>query len=135
MGGFKRTRILVAFEADLDVVPGWGHQPVDWINLFTKETKLQSGYNTTATVLSVEVKDKPFIPGQGYVRPAFKDDLSRYYLVIGLIATSATGAAALFGIQGAIAVVSLAATAILATYGIQQMISAWKYLKQGKLIR
>jgi hypothetical protein len=51
----RKTEFTIKFTADLDGVPGWGHQPEDWIALATREFDRQTHYHTKAEVLSVEV--------------------------------------------------------------------------------
>jgi hypothetical protein len=55
---FKQAEITIKYTVDLDAVPGWGHEPEDWINLAKEPVLRQSHYNTSAEVVSVEVKPK-----------------------------------------------------------------------------
>lgn len=71
MAGFKRVRIVMVFEADLDAVPGWGHRPDSWIDLAKREFERQSHYNTTAETISITEMDKVFVEGTGWVNPEF----------------------------------------------------------------
>ena len=50
----KRTKITLTFEVDLDMVPGWGRDPDDWVAYLERHAMLQKHYNPTFTVLSVE---------------------------------------------------------------------------------
>jgi hypothetical protein len=51
----KRVRFTVEFEADLDMVPGWGYEPEDWHVLAMHEFKRYTRYATTARVVSSQV--------------------------------------------------------------------------------
>lgn len=74
---FVRTRIVVAFEADLDAVAGPWDNNQDWINLITREFKLleaAGSYRVTHQVLSVQDMKKPFNETVGkYENPQFDD--------------------------------------------------------------
>jgi hypothetical protein len=72
MAMFNRTRIVIAFEADLDSTPGWGHQSEDWVALAT-ERFAQQHYNTSSEVLSIEERPKIFVEGKGWINPIFSD--------------------------------------------------------------
>lgn len=50
----KRYRFTIEFEADRDMVPGWGHQVEDWVELATYQFKKQSHYNTAFRVVSTD---------------------------------------------------------------------------------
>ena len=50
-----RAIIHLTFSADLDRVPGWGHQPNDWADLVRRELERNSHYNTKVEIKSVEV--------------------------------------------------------------------------------
>jgi hypothetical protein len=52
----KRVTIALTFSADLDQVPGWGHQAEDWIKLVTYELQRNPHYNTRVEIQAVEVK-------------------------------------------------------------------------------
>lgn len=52
---FKRARIRLTFEADLDGVPGWGNQVEDWVNLVRSQLIQNSHYNPTIFFTSVSV--------------------------------------------------------------------------------
>lgn len=73
--GFVRTRIVVAFEADLDPVAGAWDNSQDWTNLATRDWKMleaRGSYDCSHTVLSVMELKKPFDDAKGkYVRPQF----------------------------------------------------------------
>jgi hypothetical protein len=51
-----RYRIVIAFEADRDMVPGWGHQIEDWVALFTEPARRNSHYNVTTEIVEAEEK-------------------------------------------------------------------------------
>ena len=70
---FKRARIIIAVEVDLDAVPGWGHEATDWVNLIVEPINRQSHYNTSCEVLSIEERAKIFIDGKGWTSPIFSD--------------------------------------------------------------
>ena len=57
---FKRTKIELTFEADLDISPGFGYSPEDWIKYILAELERNSHYNTKVTVNSVEKGSIPF---------------------------------------------------------------------------
>jgi len=52
---YKRTRIELVFEADIDGVPGWGDKPHDWIELIKRQLLTNSHYNTAVKFTSVSV--------------------------------------------------------------------------------
>lgn len=69
---FKRARVVVSFECDLDAVPGWGHTPADgWVQMFTEPGTRNSHYNVTAEVLRIDEMRKVFVEGEGYKAPVF----------------------------------------------------------------
>ena len=53
----SRVKIELTFEADLDMVPGWGHEPEDWVNYVTQNL-MSSTYNSCVTVHKVEKERK-----------------------------------------------------------------------------
>lgn len=55
---FKRAIIKMTFTVDLDALPGWGHQPEDWVKLIQREFLAQSHYGARATVDSVKIEPK-----------------------------------------------------------------------------
>jgi hypothetical protein len=64
----KRVEITLKFSADLDQVPGWGHEPKDWIDLVKRELTRNDHYNTQVDMLKVEV-----------TQPAVKTDGESYF--------------------------------------------------------
>jgi hypothetical protein len=50
-----RVKINLTFEADLDMVPGWGHYALDWVDLVRHRLAAEgSHYNPSVTINSVE---------------------------------------------------------------------------------
>ena len=49
----KRVVIEVEFTADLDMVPGWGHEPQDWVDLIENALNVNKHYNTETKILNV----------------------------------------------------------------------------------
>jgi hypothetical protein len=54
-----RVRIEVLFYADLDRVPGWGHQPADWVKLITTTLERNEHYNTSVIIGDVDIIPDP----------------------------------------------------------------------------
>jgi hypothetical protein len=57
---FKSIRLVIAFTASMDSVPGWGHEAKDWIDLATNAFLRNSHYDTSAEVLSITEMRKSF---------------------------------------------------------------------------
>jgi len=58
----KRFKIVIEFEGDIDMVPGWGDNTADWVRMIARDFERQTHYNTSAKVISeeitsVEIKD------------------------------------------------------------------------------
>lgn len=51
-----RVKITIDFEADLDIVPGWGHLPEDWVALVKKRLTEETSYKPTVEIKAVEVE-------------------------------------------------------------------------------
>jgi hypothetical protein len=51
----KRVEIKLTFSADLDMVPGWGHETQDWVDLVNRELMRNSHYDTRVDIHSVDV--------------------------------------------------------------------------------
>ena len=51
----KRFEIIIKFTGDLDSVPGWGHEPQDWVDLITQQFRRQTHYRTSADVQAVRI--------------------------------------------------------------------------------
>lgn len=51
----KRVIITLTFAADLDMVPGWGHQPKDWEDLVKRELTRNSHYNPKVSIAKTSV--------------------------------------------------------------------------------
>jgi hypothetical protein len=58
----RRVKINLTFSADLDGVPGWGHQPQDWVDLIRHELMRNAHYRTEVEIHSVEVRHPQSIP-------------------------------------------------------------------------
>ena len=54
----SRVKIELTFEADLDMVPGWGYEPEDWVNYVTQNLMTNRHYNPCVTVHKVEKEGK-----------------------------------------------------------------------------
>ncbi|QKC99218.1 hypothetical protein [Mesorhizobium sp. NZP2298] len=52
---FKRAKIVMEFEVDLDMLPGWGHTTGDWVDLINRNFLLQTHYNAESRVVSADV--------------------------------------------------------------------------------
>ena len=57
---FKRTKIELTFEADLDISPGFGYFPESWVELITRELERNSHYNTKVSINSIKFGFIPF---------------------------------------------------------------------------
>lgn len=53
----KRVEITLKFSADLDMVPGWGHVPVDWVEYVKHRLAGNDHYHTQTEVVSVATKE------------------------------------------------------------------------------
>jgi hypothetical protein len=58
MGMSSRVKIELTFEADLDMVPGWGYEPEDWVNYVTQNLMTNRHYNPCVTVHKVVKEGK-----------------------------------------------------------------------------
>jgi len=67
-----RVHITLSFSADLDMIPGWGHQPEDWVQLVTRDLNRNSHYNTEIEVHTVETGRYTWSDEHGYLRPVFE---------------------------------------------------------------
>jgi hypothetical protein len=54
----SRVRFTIEFEANLDMIPGWGYEPEDWHQLATREFERQTHYATSAKVVSSDLIDR-----------------------------------------------------------------------------
>lgn len=52
-----RVSINLTFSADLDMVPGWGHQPEDWVALVERDLCRNSHYDTKVVIHSVDTSE------------------------------------------------------------------------------
>lgn len=50
---FTRLTMLIKFETDMDMIPGWGHKYPDWERLATERWSAQSHYRTAYKLLGV----------------------------------------------------------------------------------
>ena len=66
----KRVSISLTFSADLDMVPGWGHQPEDWANMIKSDLCRNSHYDTEVDIHSVQVGKYTYDESTGWVRPS-----------------------------------------------------------------
>lgn len=55
----RRFEIVIKFTGDLDMLPGWGHDPKDWVDLATASVLRQTHYNTAAEVVSTKPESRP----------------------------------------------------------------------------
>lgn len=51
----RRAEFTIKFSVDLDMVPGPGHSPDDWIRLAAKEFLHQRHYDAVAETISIKV--------------------------------------------------------------------------------
>jgi hypothetical protein len=63
---------VIAFEADKDMVPGWGDNVEDWVSLATREFRRQSHYNTALRVISTETRPYAWDDETGWSPPSFE---------------------------------------------------------------
>lgn len=57
----KRVEINLTFSANLDMVPGWGHTPDDWIALIKHELLRNSHYDTRVEIHSTKTAWVPWV--------------------------------------------------------------------------
>ena len=50
----QRVKITLAFEADLDMIPGWGHEPKDWVAYVENCLSGNQHYHPTTQIVNVE---------------------------------------------------------------------------------
>jgi hypothetical protein len=67
----KRVAINFTFTADLDRVPGWGHQPSDWSNLVQSELSRNSHYKPEVVVNEIIEKPYGWDDTKYWIRPTF----------------------------------------------------------------
>jgi len=60
----ERFEITIKYTVDRDAIPGWGHQPENWIDLATHAVSIQTHYHPEIEVMSVATLP-PQPSGQG----------------------------------------------------------------------
>jgi hypothetical protein len=49
----KRTTITLQFSVNLDLLPGWGHEVQDWIDLIQRDFLRQDAYKPATKLVAV----------------------------------------------------------------------------------
>lgn len=49
----KRITITMQFEVNLDLVPGWGHEAQDWIEIIQREFLRQRSYKPATRLVAI----------------------------------------------------------------------------------
>lgn len=60
----RRVQITLTFSADLDWIPGWGHEPEDWVELIQSELMRNGHYHPAVEIQKVSIPPSTLTVGK-----------------------------------------------------------------------